>query len=62
MFKVHTKISPEIMQDVFMDKEQRNYDLRNQKDFVISQVKSASYGFESIRFWGKKCGKVFQVI
>ena len=39
MFKVHTKTSPEIMQEVFLASEQGNYNLRNQADFVISQVK-----------------------
>ena len=58
MFKVHTKTSPEIMQEVFQVKEQGNYDLRNQTDFVIPQVKSVNRGLESVRFlrpkiWGK---------
>ena len=54
MFKVHTKTSPEIMQEVFLIKEQGNYNLRNQTDFVIPQVKSVNYGLESIRFLGIK--------
>ena len=54
MFKVHTKTSPEIMQKVFLIKEQGNYNLRNQTDFVIPQVKSVNYGLESIRFLGIK--------
>ena len=29
MFKVYTKTSPEIMQEVFQVKEQGNYNLRN---------------------------------
>ena len=49
MFKVHTKISLEIMQ-VFQVKEQGNYNLQNQTDFVIPQVKSVNYGLESILF------------
>ena len=49
MFKVHTKTSPEIMQ-VFQVKEQGNYNLQNQTDFVIPQVKSVNYGLESILF------------
>ena len=48
MFKVHTKTSPEIMQEVFLVKEQGNYNLRNQTDFVIPQVKRANYGLENI--------------
>ena len=49
MFKVHSKTSPEIMQEVFLVKEQGNYNLPNQTDFVILQVKSVNYGLESIR-------------
>ena len=40
MFKAHTKTSPEIMQKVFLVKEQGNCNLRNQTDFVIPPVKS----------------------
>ena len=57
MFNVHTKTSPEIMQEVFLVKKQGNYDLWNQTDFVIPQVKSVNYGLESIqvlepKIWG----------
>ena len=50
MFKVHTKTSPEIMKEVFLVKKQGNYDLRNQTDFIIPQVKSVNYGLEWERF------------
>ena len=53
MFKVHSKTSPEIM-EVFLVKEQGNYDLRNQTDFVIPQVKSVNYGLESTQILGSK--------
>ena len=62
MFKVHAKNSPEIMQEVFQVKEQGNYYLRNQTDFVILQVKSVNHGLESIWFLGRKYGKAFQMI
>ena len=42
------------MQEVFLVKEQGNHNLRNQTDFVIFQVKSVSYGLESIRVLGLK--------
>ena len=48
MFKVHTKTSPEIIQEVFLVKEQGNYNLQNRTDFVIPQVKSVNHGLESI--------------
>ena len=54
MFKVHTKTSPEIMQEVFQVKEQGDYNLRNQTDFVIPQVKSLNHGLESVQFLGPK--------
>ena len=50
MFKVHIKTSPEIMPEVLLVKEQGDYNLRNQTDFLIPQVKSENYGSESIRF------------
>ena len=57
MFNVHTKTSPEIMQEVFLVKKQGNYNLQNQTDFLIPQVKSVNYGLESIqvlepKLWG----------
>ena len=42
------------MQEVFRVKEQGNHNLRNQADFVITQVKSVNYGLESIRVLGPK--------
>ena len=54
MFKVYTKISPEIMQKVFQIKDQRNNFLRNQINFVVLAVKSVNYGLESIRLLGLK--------
>ena len=54
MFKVHTKTSLEIMLEVFLVKEQGNYNMRNQTDFAVPQVKNVNYGLESIRFLGPK--------
>ena len=42
------------MQKVFLVKEQGNYNLQNQANFVIPQVKSVNYGLESIRVLGPK--------
>ena len=58
MFKVHTKTFPEIIQEVFQVKEQGNYNLRNQTDFVIPQVKSVNHGLESVRFLGSKIQEI----
>ena len=54
IFKLHTKTSPEIMQEVFLVKEEGNYNLRNQTNSVIPQVKSVNHGLESILFLGSK--------
>ena len=54
MFKIHSKTSPKIMQYAFLVKEQGNYNLQNQTDFVIPQIKNINYGLESIRFLGPK--------
>ena len=63
MFKVHIKTFPEIMQEIFLFKEQGNYNLRNQTDFLIPQVKSVNYSLKSIRVLGKAFhGKAFQMI
>ena len=54
MFKVYTKTSPEIMQEVVQIKDRGHYFLRNQRHFVIPTVNSVNYGLESIRFLGPK--------
>ena len=48
MVKVYTKTSPEIMKFFFQIKDQGYYFLKNERNFVIPTVKSASYGLESI--------------
>ena len=59
MFKVHNKTSPEIIQKFILVKEQRNYSLRNQADFIIPQVKSVNYGLQSTRVFGPKIWESF---
>ena len=54
VFKEHTKSSLGMMQEVFLVKEQWNYNLQNHTDFVITQVKNGNYGLESIRVLGPK--------
>ena len=61
MLKLYTKTSPEIMQETFLVKEQGNYNLRNQTDFVIPQVKSVNRGLESIRLLGPKIWKTCEL-
>ena len=45
------------MQEVSQVKEQGNYNLGNQTDFVIPQVKRVNHGLESVRFLGPKIWK-----
>ena len=54
MFKVYTKTSRKIMQEVFQMKDKGYYFLRNQIDFVIPTVKPVNYVLESIKFLGSK--------
>ena len=54
MVKVHTKTSPEIMEEDFLFNGQGNYNLQNQTGFVILQVKSVNYGLESLHALGPK--------
>ena len=42
------------MQEVFLVNEQGNYNLRNQTDFIIPQLKTVIYGLQSIRVLGPK--------
>ena len=53
-YQVYIKTSPKIMQKNFLVKEQWNYNLQNQADFVILQVKCVNYGLESIQVLGPK--------
>ena len=42
------------MQEVFLVNEQGNYNLRNQIDFIIPQLKTVIYGLQNIRVLGPK--------
>ena len=44
MFKVKKKLCPEITGDIFMEKTNNQYDLRNRPDFITAHV----HGTESI--------------
>ena len=57
MFKIHTKTSPQTIQEVSLVKKQGNYNLQNQKDFLIPQVESVNYDLESIWLLGQKLGE-----
>ena len=46
------------MQDVFLVKEQGNYNLRNWTNFVFSQVENTNYGSESLCVLGPKIWEI----
>ena len=57
MFQVKHKLCPEIADDIFMERTNSQYHLRNCLDFITPQVHSAFHGTESISYlepkiWG----------
>ena len=54
MFKVKHKLCPEITRDVFMERTNNQYNLRNRLDFITLQVHSAFHETESISYLGPK--------
>ena len=54
MFKVKHKLCPEIPSDIFMERTNYHYNLRNRSDFITPQVNSVYRGTESITNLGPK--------
>ena len=54
MFKVKHKLCPEITSDIFMERTNYHYNLRNRSDFITPQVNSVYHGTESITYLGPK--------
>ena len=54
MFKVKHKLCPEITGDIFMERTNNQYNLRNRPDFITPQVHSVFHGTESISYLGPK--------
>ena len=54
MFKVKHKICPEITYDIFMERTNNQYNLRNRPDFITPHVHSVFHGTESISYLGPK--------
>ena len=53
MYKVKHNLSPLPMQEIFKDQANR-YDLRNNRSWQVPDVKTVSYGTETIRYRGPK--------
>ena len=54
MFKVKHKLCPEITSDIFMERTNYHFNLRNRSDFITPQVNSVYHGTESITYLGPK--------
>ena len=54
MFKVKHKLCPEITSDIFMERTNSQYNLRNHPDFITPQVNSVFHGTESISYLERK--------
>ena len=51
MFKVKQKLCPEIIGDIFMERTNNQYNLRNRPHFITPQVHSLKY----IVSWNRRC-------
>ena len=58
MFKVKHKLCPEITSDIFIERTNNQYNLRNRPDFIAPQVHSVFHGTESISYLGPKIGDI----
>ena len=54
MFKVKHKLCPENTSDIFMERTNNHYSLRNRPDFITPQVNSIFHGTESVSYLGPK--------
>ena len=53
IYKIKNNLSPQIIQDIF-PQEKKIYTLRNKNHLTLSNLKSVSYGIESLRYLGPK--------
>ena len=54
MFKVKHKLRPDITSDIFKERTNNQYTLRNRNHFVIPRVHTVYHGTESITYLGPK--------
>ena len=59
MFKVKHKLCPDITSDIFKERTNNQYNLRNRNDFVIPRVHTVYHGTESIIYLGPKIWDIF---
>ena len=54
LFKIKNDLSPEIMTELFEQRNENHYNLRNNVHFITPQIRTVYYGSESISFLGPK--------
>ena len=54
MFKIKNDMSPEIMTELFEQRNEHHYNLRNNLHFITPQIRTVYHGSESISFLGPK--------
>ena len=54
MFKIKNDLSPEIMTELFEQRNEHHYNLRNNVHFITPQIRAVYHGSESISFLGPK--------
>ena len=54
MFKIKNDLSPEIMTELFEQRNEHHYNLRNNLHFITPQIRTVYHGSESISFLGPK--------
>ena len=62
MYKVHSDISPEILNGIFPLRQDDQYNLRNRSQFIIPNKKTVKDSFESLRYLGPKNGRLYHHI
>ena len=61
LYKVKNNLSNQFMQNIFEKRQNMDYDLRFQTDFVLSSVNATFFGLHSLRYFFRKFGMLFQM-
>ena len=59
--KVKNNLSNQIMQKNFEKRQNVDYDLRFQTDFVLSSVNATFFGLHSLKYFFRKFGMLFKM-
>ena len=54
MYKVIRGISLDILNDLFLIRQEDQFNLRNRSQFITSNVKTVNHGFDSLKYLGFK--------